>query len=138
MDSRFNNNKPLINQIFAAAHEYYHYIEEGYIKNINKFIENYNVIKHVLLQIEIFKEQVELLYSNENNAVINSRLIYQQIEMAYANGLANRDEIIKDAAALNLNKELINAFFDQFEEQNEEEYDSDVLATIKNKWGGKL
>jgi Zn-dependent peptidase ImmA (M78 family) len=111
----------------------YRFHEEGYIGNINKFIENYNVIKHVLLQIEIFKEQVDLLYSTENNAVFNSRLIYQQIEMAYADGLASRDEIIKDADALNLNKEIINAFFDQFEEQDSEEDDSEVLATINKK-----
>ncbi|MBK5247181.1 MAG: hypothetical protein JJE49_07960 [Peptostreptococcaceae bacterium] len=52
--------------------------------------------------------------------------------MAYADGLASRDEIIKDAEALNLNKEIINAFFDQFEEQDSEEDDSEVLAQKNN------
>lgn len=220
-----NNNKPLITQIFTAAHEYYHYIsdyevvketpyicslstlngtnekkasrfaaeillpeealknelknfrtiynckenkqlrfeeyaylsmeltikyqlplkaviyrlhEEGYIGNINKFIDNYSVIKHVLMQIEIFKEKVELLYGNDGNTFFDSGLLYQQIERAYSNGLASRDEIIKDAARLHLNQEIINTFFDQIEDQDDEEDDAVILATIKSKWGGKL
>jgi len=116
----------------------YRFHEEGYIKNINKFIENYSVIKHVLLQIELFKEQIDLLYDNENNAVFNSGLIYQQIEMAYAEGLASRDEIINDATSLGLNIEIIHSFFDQFEEDDEAESDLEALTIIKNKWGGKL
>lgn len=218
-----NENKPFINQIFAAAHEYYHYIrdyeairkkpyicclsslkninekkasrfaaeillpeealknelrflkkkynwsdkkelgfeeyacismlltikyqlplkaviyrlhEEGYIENIDRFIKNYDVIKCVLMQIEIFKEDVELLYNNTNSEVDNGGIIYKQIEMAYRNGLASREDIIKDADTLHLNMDIINSFFDRINESDEEDDDSEILSIIHKKWGG--
>jgi len=219
-----NGNKPFINQIFAAAHEYYHYIrdyetikekpyicrlssllnlnekkasrfaaelllpeealrvelklfkkkfnwqdrkdfgfeeyaiismlltikyqlplkaviyrlhEEKYIGNIEKFTEDYDVIKRVLMQIEILKDKVEYLYSNENSAVGNGAALYQHIEMAYRNGLASRTEILMDSEKLKLNKEIISSFFDEIDEADEEESEDEINAIIKEKWGGK-
>jgi Zn-dependent peptidase ImmA (M78 family) len=194
-----NTNKPFINQIFAAAHEYYHYIkdyeitkkqpficslsslnsksekkasrfaaelllpeetlrneirlfksqndwndkkkisfeeyavismiltikyqlplkatiyrlhEEGYIDHIDEFIENYDVIKRVLMQIELLKNEIELLYGNTNRKLDNGNIIYRQIEAVYKHGLASREEIIKDADKLSLNKDIILKFFE--------------------------
>ena len=115
--------------------------EEGYINNIDKFIKNYSVIKSVLMQIEIFRDDIELLYGNANSAIDNEGIIYQQIEMVYKNGLASREEIIKDANKLNLNKDLINSFFDvideEDEEDDEEDDDTEILNRIQKKWGGE-
>jgi len=218
-----NGNKPFINQIFAAAHEYYHYIydyesvkkmpyvcslsslnsiiekkasrfaaeillpeealsreirfyknkyawfekkecefeeyaylsmvltlkyqlplkaviyrlhEEKYLSNIKKFIDNYSVIKCVLMQIELVKNDIELLYSNTNKEVENPGIIYQQIEIAYKNGLASRDEIIKDSISLNLNEEVIQSFFDEIDTSDESDDDSEILSIMKSKWEG--
>ena len=111
--------------------------EEGYIENIDRFIKNYDVIKCVLMQIKIFKEDVELLYNNLNSEVDNGGIIYKQIEMAYRNGLASREEIIKDADELHLNKDVVNSFFDSIDESDEEDDDSKILSIIKQKWGGE-
>lgn len=112
--------------------------EEGYIDNINRFIKNYNVIKSVLMQIEIFKDNINNLYSNENSAINNIYVIYQQMEMAYKSGLASREEIIRDADNLNLNKDIINSFFDIIDETDDDGDDTEILNLIKSKWGGDI
>lgn len=218
-----NGNKPLINQIFAAAHEYYHYIkdyevikekpyvcclsslldlnekkasrfaaelllpeealrteikffrkrlnwpekkffgfeqyalisilltikyqmplkaviyrlyEEKFIDNIDKFVADYDVIKRVLLQVEILKEQVEYLYGTENASLEGNSSLYQQIEVVYKNGLESRTEILKDAEKLNLNGEVVKSFFDTIDE-SEDEDDDEIMSIIKEKWGGE-
>ena len=105
--------------------------EEKYISNVNRFIENYDVIKSVLMQIEIFKNQIDLLYSTNNASIDNNGLIYQQIEKTYKNGLASREEIIKDAANLNLNEDVIRLFFDDIDKSDDENDDSEVAAIIQ-------
>lgn len=219
-----NGNKPFINQIFAAAHEYYHYIrdyetikkkpyicrlsslldlnekkasrfaaelllpeealraelkffkkrfnwpdkkdfdfeeyaiismlvtikyqmplkaviyrlhEENYIDNIEKFTQDYDVIKRVLMQIEILKEQVEYLYSTENGALESGAALYQKIEMAYRNGLASRAEILMDIEKLKLNRDIIISFFDEIDEADEDESEDEIASIIKEKWGGE-
>lgn len=217
-----NSNKPFVNQIFTAAHEYYHYIkdydsiqkkpyichlsslnginekkasrfaaelllpedavknevgfykknvwscekklgfeqyaiicmmltvdyqlplkaviyrlhEEGYIDNIQKYIEEYQFIKSVLLQADILKDKVKRLYSSSNTIIGKESLIYQNIETVYKNGLASREEILKDAEILKLNKDIIYSFFDHIDETDEEQDDSDIDTIIKDKWGG--
>ena len=215
-----NGNKPLINQIFAAAHEYYHYIkdyesiksqpyicnfstlqsvnekkasrfaaelllpeealrrevrilikqfdanikkklgyqvfavisilltikyqlplkaviyrlyEEGIIDEIDWYIQNYDVIKCVLLQINVMKDKIDHLYSNENNLVNNYTIIYQQMEKVYKSGYASREEILKDAQRLQLNIEIIESFFETFNDSDDDEDDSDIISMIKSK-----
>lgn len=111
--------------------------EEKYIGNIKKFIDNYSVIKCVLMQIEIFKNDIELLYKKTNSVVDNAGMIYQQIEIAYKNGRASRDEIIKDSDSLQLNADVIKSFFDIIDESDEVDDDLEILSIVKNKWEGK-
>ncbi|MDF2801516.1 MAG: hypothetical protein K0S61_1419 [Anaerocolumna sp.] len=219
-----NGNKPLVSQIFAAAHEYYHYIkdysslkekpyicslsslngsnekkasrfaaelllpedalknelkffkkkvfpktnreidfdeyaiismiltikyqlplkaviyrlhEEGYINDIDEFIDNYEVIKHVLLQAEIVKPEINDLYNNKNSKLSNGNIIYQQIEDAYKHGLASREEILIDAEKLKLDTKIITSFFDEIDQSDEEEDDTELFEIIKEKWGGE-
>jgi len=217
-----NGNKPFINQIFAAAHEYYHYIkdyeaikeqpyicclsslkdinekkasrfaaelllpeealkteiksfrnrcswgdkrdigfdmyavisailtikyqmplkaviyrlhEEGYIDNIDKFLMNYEVIKRMLTQIKILKPQADRLYRKGNREIDNESILYRQIEDAYKNGLASRQEILKDAEDIRLNMDIINSFFDTFDDTDDDD-DSEIDDIVKRKWGG--
>lgn len=219
-----NGNKPLVNQIFAAAHEYYHYIkdyesikekpyicclssllninekkasrfaaelllpdealrteiklfkkkfncsekkkmkfeeyafisimltikyqlplkaviyrlyEENLIDNINKFVADYDVIKKVLMQVEILKDQVDYLYGTGNNSLEENSALYQQIEVAYNNGLASRTEILDDAEKLNLNSQVIETFFDVIDDEDDDEDDDEILRISKEIWGGK-
>jgi len=110
--------------------------EDGYIDNIDEFIENYDVIKSVLMQIELLKNDVELLYGCSNRRIDNGSIIYRQIEAAYKHGLASREEIIKDADKLNLNMDIIMRFFDTIEDLDEEEDSSELINMIKKQWGG--
>jgi Predicted Zn peptidase len=218
-----NGNKPFINQIFAAAHEYYHYIkdyesikekpyicclsslnnlnekkasrfaaelllpsaalekemkfirkrinlsskkkfgfeeyaalcmiltlkyklplkaviyrlhEEEYIDNVDEYIKKYEFIKNVLMEAEIVKSQINQLYSNRNEIIDSGSIIYKQIQSSYNNGLASREEIIEDADKLQLNKELIESFFDKIEDEDEDEEDFEIRELVKKKWGG--
>ena len=219
-----NGNKPLVNQIFAAAHEYYHYIkdyesikekpyicclssllninekkasrfaaelllpdealrteiklfkkkfncsekkkmkleeyafisimltikyqlplkaviyrlyEENLIDNINKFVADYDVIKKVLMQVEILKDQVDYLYGTGNNSLEENSTLYQQIEVAYNNGLVSRTEILDDAEKLNLNSQVIETFFDVIDDEDDDEDDDEILRISKEMWGGE-
>lgn len=110
--------------------------EDGYINNIDEFIENYDVIKSVLMQIELLKNDVELLYGCSNRRIDNGGIIYRQIEAVYKHGLASREEIIKDADRLNLNMDIIMKLFDTIEELDEEDDNSELINMIREKWGG--
>lgn len=110
--------------------------EEGYIKNIQQYIDEYQFIKSVLLQADILKDKVERLYSSSNTVIDKGSLIYQQIEIAYKKGVATREEILKDAEKLNLNREIIHSFFDEISESDEEQDDFDLIDTIKDRLGG--
>ncbi|MGD9568074.1 MAG: hypothetical protein AB7V48_07065 [Sedimentibacter sp.] len=110
--------------------------EEGYIKNVQEYIDEYQFIKSVLLQADILKDKVERLYSNSNTAIDKGSLIYQQMEMSYQKGIASREEILRDAEKLNLNKDIINSFFDNIDESDEEQDDSELIQSIKDRLGG--
>ena len=114
----------------------YRLYEEKYIKDIKIFIENYEVIKNLLLNIEILKKSVDHLYATENSLIDGNGLIYQQIEKAYIMGEASREEILKDAASLELNPEIVNSFFDDFDDLDEEEDDTELTRAALEKWGG--
>lgn len=216
-----NSNKPLINQIFTAAHEYYHYIrdyqkfkdapyicdfnllkdvnekcasrfaaelllpqealsreikayliamqiasteqmqfnnfatliifltikyqmplkaviyrlaEEGYIDNIDKYIENYDFMKKVLQKIKIFEEQVKELYNSKNNYVVPYSSTYQDMEEAFISGLASREDILEDAKKLNLDMNLINDFLAE-EEIDDDDDDTFLFSIINEKRG---
>ena len=209
-----NSNKPLVNQIFAAGHEYYHYIcdyarikhepyicdfsmlkdvnekkasrfaaefllpedalrnevervksmrgiindddyvvlsvmltvkyqiplkaviyrlhEEGYIDNIEEYLKSYPVIKEFLKGISIESEQIQRLYDNKNPYKNSNGLLYREMNNAYEAGLATREEILRDAAALGLDRNIIEGFFDLIEE--DDDVDDIILDIVKEKW----
>lgn len=112
--------------------------EEGYIGNIDQFIDNYDVIKCLLKQTEIFQKDIKTLYNHQNRILDNVAIVYQQIEVCYKRGLASREEIIKDIDLLDLNKEIIESFFDEINVDDEEEEDDlEILDFIQKKRGGE-
>lgn len=215
-----NSNKPLINQIFTAAHEYYHYIkdyaaikenpyicnfnslenikekkasrfaaefllpeealrnevrlmhrrmdgsdepnfefefygamsimltvkyqmplkaviyrlhEEGYIKDIDQYIDNYGFIKNILWQLKIVEKQVKYLYSKENNNLNIDGNIYRQMKNAYDTGYAAREEIIRDAETLCLDSQVIKEFFDDTEAEDKDD-DLEMQKILDRLW----
>lgn len=95
--------------------------EEGYIDNIEKFLKEYDVIKRMLMQIKILKPHVEHLYKTGNQAIDNRSILYRQMEIAYKNGQATRQEITEDADVLGLDIDVIDAFFDIINDADEDE-----------------
>ena len=53
--------------------------------------------------------------------------------MVYDNGYASRDELIKDAEILGLDKTLIKGFFDDISEEDVEE-DIELMQYISELW----
>lgn len=116
----------------------YRFQEENYLKNINDLIDNYEFIKKVLKGIKICEKQVDILYSNENNYVISTEIIYsiyQNMEKAYMTGNASKEDILEDAEVLELNMKIIQDFLDEDEEQDEDEDDDKLFSIINSKWG---
>lgn len=112
----------------------YRLYEEGYISNIEKYIDNYKFIKDILKEVKIFKRPVEHLYSSENHHFDVNSLIYRQMRNAYISGLASREEIMKDADFLNLDIQMVTDFFDEIQETDEEDSDTDLVDVIKELW----
>lgn len=88
----------------------YRLYEEGYLKNIEEYIENYDFIKAVLFEVEIDKKRVERLYGRENPYLNRYDIIYHQMKLAYTTGYASRKEIMRDARVLKLNEEVVQNF----------------------------
>ena len=114
----------------------YRLAEEGYIKNIEEYIKNYEFIKNVLREIEIFKKRVEELYKKENNYVLPYSSTYVDMERAFSTGNASREEILEDAKKLELDMKLIDDILAQDTEEDDEETDDEELfALIRAKRG---
>jgi len=114
----------------------YRFAEEYDIDNVDKYIENYDFIKKVLLEIELFRKRVDELYNTENNYVIPYSSSYQDMEKAYSTGNASKEDIIADATKLGLNMNVINDLF-TIDDQNEddEDCDAELFALINAKRG---
>lgn len=114
----------------------YRLLEEGYIKNIDDFINNYEVFKEVMLQIEISKEQIEHLYGSNDRLLSNDSEIYRQMREAFDKGLVSREELLEDAKRLDLNMEIIGVFVKRTEPEEEEndEDDKDLMSRIQEIW----
>lgn len=112
----------------------YRLYEELYIDDINEYIQNYSFIKSILQEIKVFEKQVKHLYGYENSHFETDSLIYRQMELAYSAGYASREEILKDAELLGLNKQLIKDFFDEIEEKDEDEDDYELIKYIQQIW----
>ena len=55
------------------------------------------------------------------------------MKLVYDNGYASRDELIKDAEILGLDKTLIKGFFDDISEEDVEE-DIELMQYISELW----
>lgn len=113
----------------------YRLAEEHYIDSIDKYIENYEFIKTVLQEIKIFGKRVDELYGTENNYVFPYSSTYQDMEKAFSTGNASREDILEDAAKLNLDINLINDFLVENVVAEDEDDDDELFSIINSKWG---
>lgn len=113
----------------------YRLAEEHYMDDIEKYIENYEFIKKVLQEIKIFEKRVDELYSNENNYVIPYSSTYQDMEKAFLSGNASREDILEDAAKLELDMNLIHEFLGEDGEMEDESDDEELFSIINAKRG---
>lgn len=57
------------------------------------------------------------------------------MKLVYDNGYASRDELIKDAEILGLDKTLVEGFFDDISEEDvEEDDDIELIQYISELW----
>lgn len=116
----------------------YRMLEEHFIDSIDLYIENYEFIKKVLQKIRVFEARVRELYSNENSYVLPYSVTYQNMGRAFSTGNASKDDIINDAAKLDLDLNLINDFLDkdilEEDEQEDEKEDIELFKMINAAW----
>lgn len=111
----------------------YRLVEENYIDDVQKYIENYSFIKKVLQEIQIFSEPVSVLYSTVNNFIIPYSNTYQDMETAFITGNASKEGIIKDAKILSLDMNIINELVEQDEIPDDEDDDEELFSIINAK-----
>lgn len=115
----------------------YRLYEEHYIDKIDEYIQNYQFIKGVLQEVKVFHEQVDYLYNCKNPYIENNSLIYRQMKLVYDNGYASRDELVKDAEILELDKTLVESFFDDINEEDiDEDDDIELARCLSDIWEG--
>lgn len=111
----------------------YRLVEEHYIDSVDKYIENYEFIKKVFKEIKIFRKRVDELYSTENNYVLPYSSTYQDMERAFATGNASRENVLEDAEKLELDMNVINDFFVEDMEVEDEDDDDELFSLINAK-----
>lgn len=104
---------------------FYRLKEEGYINELDKYIDNYDFIKKALQEIEITKKRTEELYGTENKYVIPYGSTYADMENAFEAGTATREAILRDAEKLQMDMSVVHAFLEQ--ESDEPEDDDEEL-----------
>lgn len=112
----------------------YRLYEEHYIENIDKYIQNYSFIKSILQEVKIFEKQVKHLYGCRNNHFEANSFIYRQMKLVYDSGYASREEILADARLLDLDLQLINDFFDEITDADEDEDDTELVDFVRQIW----
>lgn len=112
----------------------YRLVEEKYIIDVSKYIENYEFMKKILCEIKIFKAQVDELYGKENKYVIPYSSVYADMEKAFLMGNASKQDILEDAKKLDLDMDLIMDFIDEEDEIEEDDDDDELFAMINENW----
>ena len=110
----------------------YRFYEEHHIDNIDEFIKNYDFIKQILKEINIFRKPVKILYGTENDYVLPYSSTYQDMEKAFVTGNASKENILEDAAKLELDMNVINDFLAEKDEVEDDDDDDDELFSIIN------
>jgi len=116
----------------------YRLYEEHYIEDIDEYIKNYRFIKGILQEVQIFEMQVKHLYTCKNNHFEANSLIYRQMKLVYDAGYASRQEILEDAKLLDLDIQLINSFFDEILDTDEDEDDTELIDFVKQIWRNEI
>ncbi|MDD4690558.1 MAG: ImmA/IrrE family metallo-endopeptidase [Eubacteriales bacterium] len=111
----------------------YRLYEEGYINDINLYIENYAFIKKILTESSLhYNKQFSELLGCENHYI--DEPIYDLMTTAYEHGFVSLDQLENDIRLLGLNSEFLNSFViadDEFEEL-------DIADSLKNRLRDKL
>lgn len=113
----------------------YRFYEENYVDDIDEYIKDYEFIKKVLKEINIFKKTVEILYGTENDYILPYSSTYQDMEKTFAAGNASRVEILEDAKRLALDMSIINDIISDDVEVEDEDDDDELFAIINAKRG---
>lgn len=113
----------------------YRFYEEHHIDNIDKFIENYDFIKQILKEINIFGKSVKILYGTENDYVLPYSSTYQDMEKAFVTGNASKENILEDAAKLELDMNVICDFLAEEDEVEDDDDDDELFSIINAKRG---
>ena len=116
----------------------YRLYEEHYIQDIDEYIKNYRFIKGILQEVQIFEKQVKHLYACKNSHFEANSLIYRQMKLVYDAGYASRQEILEDAKLLDLDIQLINSFFDEILDTDEDEDDTELIDFVKQIWRNEI
>lgn len=113
----------------------YRLFEEGYIKDVDKYIQDYEFIKGILKEITILEKLVAELYGTENKYIVSYSSTYQDMEKTFRAGNATREEIISDAKTLNMNMQLIHEILAEDEKEDDVEDNGDLFVLLKPKRG---
>lgn len=111
----------------------YRFYEEKIIDDISFIEENYNFIKYVLHGIQMYRKEIDELYSNNNNYIYSSNHIYSEMETAYQHGYVTREEIMEDSGILNLDLNIINSFMTESEiDEDDSEREKMLFDRLKS------
>ncbi|MGN1405393.1 MAG: ImmA/IrrE family metallo-endopeptidase [Erysipelotrichaceae bacterium] len=105
----------------------YRFYEERIIEDISFIEENYDFIKYVLNGIQLYKKEIDELCSSNNHYIYSSNHIYSEMEVAYQNGYATKEEILEDSKILNLDSDIVNSFLTEFEEDKDDSDKEKIL-----------
>jgi Zn-dependent peptidase ImmA (M78 family) len=116
----------------------YRLAEEKYISDVDEYIRNYEFMKSVLMNIQIFEKRVKELYAFENPFVMPYSSTYQDMKKAFVTGNASREDILEDAQKLNLDMSIIEEMIadEGVDGSGDEELDdAELISLINEKWG---
>ncbi len=107
--------------------------EEAIIGDIKKYIDNYECIKNLLIELSCVGKRVDELYNCENLYITDYDSVYRDMELAYKAGFVSEDDIRKDTLKLKLDENRINAFLEEDSTDSDDPDDDIALFAIINK-----
>lgn len=112
----------------------YRFAEEGYIADVDAYIENYGFIKKVLQNVQALEKSVKELYSTENRCLDMNDSIYRDMEKTFSTGNETRENILKDAKTLGLKMDLIEELTEEDDVVEDEADDDELFSMIQENW----
>lgn len=106
--------------------------EEGYLKDINSYLENYGFLKKVLSESNFrYKKQFNELLSS-NNPYIEEK-IYDVMLRAFEQGFVSLQQLEEDAKCLGLDKGFVESNINMEDYLEEQEFDDDLKKGLIDK-----